>query len=69
VGVNAEIVRPGETGFLAETEDEWVEHLRRLLDDAELRARLGAAARDDARRRWSYDTWEPYFLAVVGLRP
>jgi glycosyltransferase involved in cell wall biosynthesis len=69
VGVNQRIVRHGETGFLAESQEEWTDALRDLLDDADLRARLGAAARDDARRRWSYDVHEPAFLAALGIEP
>src|SRR5439155_14922425 len=45
VGVYAEMVRPGETGFLADTADEWVEAVARLAADAALRRRLGAAGR------------------------
>ncbi|HEX5272618.1 MAG TPA: glycosyltransferase family 4 protein [Gemmataceae bacterium] len=45
VGVQAELVRPGETGFLACTPDEWVAALRRLAGDPDLRRRLGAAGR------------------------
>lgn len=45
VGVNATIVRDGENGFHARTEDEWVEKIALLLRDPELRARLGAEAR------------------------
>jgi glycosyltransferase involved in cell wall biosynthesis len=55
VGVNSEIIRPGETGYLATTEDEWVESLLALLDDDDARIRMGAAAREDARARWSHD--------------
>jgi glycosyltransferase involved in cell wall biosynthesis len=45
VGVQAELVRHGETGFLARTPGEWVGALRRLATDPELRRRLGAAGR------------------------
>jgi len=45
VGVNADIVRDGDNGFLASTDDEWVDRLSRLLDDASLRASIGAAGR------------------------
>ncbi len=45
VGVQASMVRDGETGFLAETPEEWVEALRRLASDAELRRRMGQAGR------------------------
>src|SRR5581483_10021650 len=46
VGANAEIVRPGETGFLPEDPDEWVTAIAQLASDVELRARIGRAARE-----------------------
>jgi glycosyltransferase involved in cell wall biosynthesis len=67
VGVNAEIVRNGETGLLATTEEEWVAALRRLIGDPELRRRLGAAAREEVRRRWSFAAREADLLAALGI--
>ncbi len=58
VGVNLEIVSPGENGLLARTDDEWVEALCRLVEDAPYRARLGAAGRDTVRERYSVDRWK-----------
>lgn len=69
VGVNREIVVPGETGFLAADDAEWEAALRRLLADDRLRARLGARARAVARERWSYDAHEAAFLAAIGAAP
>lgn len=45
VGINADIVQDGENGLQARCASEWVEKLSRLLESAELRARLGRAAR------------------------
>jgi glycosyltransferase involved in cell wall biosynthesis len=45
VGVNSDIIQDGVNGFLAATEDEWVEKLTQLLHDQNLRQRLGAAGR------------------------
>jgi len=45
VGVNAEIIRDGENGFLAMTEDEWVDRLLSLVGDVKLRERVGRAGR------------------------
>jgi glycosyltransferase involved in cell wall biosynthesis len=53
VGVNREIVADGDNGFLASTEDEWVEKLTRLLADAALRRRFAEAGRRTVEERYS----------------
>jgi glycosyltransferase involved in cell wall biosynthesis len=53
VGMNHEIVVPEVTGLLASTEDEWVAALERLLADAPLRARFGAAGRAHVASRFT----------------
>ena len=58
VGVNTEIVRHGDNGFLAASEDEWVETLCQLVDDAALRARIGNAGRRTVVDRYSVARWE-----------
>jgi glycosyltransferase involved in cell wall biosynthesis len=65
VGANLDIVRPGETGYLANDEHEWREQLSRLVRDAALRERLGAAARRTAARDWSVATWSPRLAAAL----
>jgi glycosyltransferase involved in cell wall biosynthesis len=45
VGHNRQVVEPGVVGYFARSEREWVQHLERLIDDPELRARLGRAGR------------------------
>jgi glycosyltransferase involved in cell wall biosynthesis len=45
VGVHAQMVRPGETGFLATTQAEWVDAIGTLAADPDLRRRMGAAGR------------------------
>jgi hypothetical protein len=65
VGVQAEQVRHGETGFLGATPAELLDGLLKLVDDPALRARMGAAARADARARWSRAAWAPRVTAAV----
>ena len=50
VGVQVEMVRHGQTGYLAETPDQWVEAIQRLARDLELRRRMGQAGR---QRVWT----------------
>ena len=56
-GGSHEAVLEDETGYVVDPRDVdgVASHLRRLLDDPELRARLGAAARARAEAEWSYD--------------
>ena len=66
VGVQADFVRPGVDGFLAETDDEWVAAIKALAADASLRTRLGAAGRASVERNASVDAWSTAFLGALG---
>lgn len=59
VGANCEIVRHGETGFLARSVEEWRDALATLIDDEGLRKRMGAAARRRVEAEYSVDRWAP----------
>jgi glycosyltransferase involved in cell wall biosynthesis len=50
VGVNAQYVRDGVTGFLTQDAAQWVDRLRALIEDPELRAALGRAGRREVER-------------------
>ena len=65
VGVNREIIQDGVNGFLASTEDEWVEKIGRLQDDAALRQRLGAAGRRTIEERYSLRVNAPKLVATL----
>jgi glycosyltransferase involved in cell wall biosynthesis len=65
VGVNTEIVEEGVTGFLADSEDRWVESLLRLVDDAELRSRMGNAGRDRIVERYSLDQSSRRLIGIL----
>lgn len=59
VGVNSEIVEHGVNGFLAETDDEWRAAIKSLLDDPDLRLRMGAAGRRKVEEQFSLQVWGP----------
>ena len=65
VGVNSEIVRHGETGFLARTPSEWAQYLEKLIREPALRATMGAAGRRIVEQEYSYDVWGPRFADVI----
>lgn len=49
-------IRDGVTGFLVKTDEEWIDRLERLILDPALRARIGAAAREEAVATYSQQT-------------
>lgn len=53
VGVNTDIIQDDQNGFLASTEDEWVDKITRLLRSRELRQRLGQAGRATVEQKYS----------------
>ena len=59
VGVNTDIIQDDQNGFLASTEDEWVDKLTRLLRSRELRQRLGQAGRATVEQKYSAITQSP----------
>lgn len=59
VGVNTEIIQDGQNGFLARSENEWLEKLSRLLHSAELRNLLGRAGRATVDSRYSAKVQAP----------
>jgi glycosyltransferase involved in cell wall biosynthesis len=65
VGVNSEVVRDGECGFLPRTPEEWEDRLSRLLADPELRRRLGARGRARAEEHYSVRSALPRLVAVL----
>jgi len=69
VGVQTDLVRHGETGFLARTPAEWVEALRRLAAAPDLRRRFGEAGRRRVEAEFSVAAGSARWLAVLdGLR-
>jgi glycosyltransferase involved in cell wall biosynthesis len=65
VGVNSEIIRDGENGMLASTDEEWVERLSRLLRSRELRAGLGRAGRATVEEQYSARVQAPRVFRII----
>jgi glycosyltransferase involved in cell wall biosynthesis len=65
VGVQADFVRDGITGFQAATSTEWVEATRRLAADASLRQRLGEAGRRQVEEQYSVAAGAERWLKVL----
>lgn len=65
VGVNSEIIQDGVNGFLASTDDEWVEKLSLLIESPELQIRLGQAGRKTVEEWYSAEVQVPRMLEVL----
>ncbi len=62
---NGEIIKNGETGFLADTADEWHRSLRTLFTDADLRKRMGAAGRTHVEQIYSLQAVAPKLIDLL----
>jgi glycosyltransferase involved in cell wall biosynthesis len=68
VGRNLDITVDGVTGFFASSPLEWHQRLHQLVCDCELRARMGAAARERILKYWDLEsgaaTLSDWFAAI-----
>ena len=64
-GVYPEIIQEGVNGFLAGAVEEWEEKISRLAGDENLRKRVGEAAREEVRKRFSLTANFPRFREVL----
>lgn len=65
VGINNSIIKPGVNGFLASTDDEWVESLEKLITSADLRAEMGKQGRKDAVELYSREVCFKKLMNVI----
>lgn len=64
IGVNKEIITDGVNGFLASSEDEWINKLSLLIENPELRRRLGMAGRETVEEKYSLKVNAPKYLEI-----
>jgi glycosyltransferase involved in cell wall biosynthesis len=62
VGVNTEIIQDGENGFLADTEEEWVDKLSILVEDAVLRRKVADNGRRTVEEKFSVKSQQARYL-------
>ncbi len=65
IGANRIIVKDGVNGFLAWTQDEWVQKLANLIEDSALRKRVGLAARQTIEEKYSLKLTAPRILKII----
>lgn len=65
VGINKEIIHDGQNGFLALTQQEWLDKLTLLIGDSKLRKRIGIEARKTIEEKFSLKVNAPKFLETI----
>lgn len=65
VAIDTSVMRPGEAFLPASTEDEWRSALLRLIDEPELRMRLGAAARGVVERHYGFAAYAQRYADLL----
>jgi glycosyltransferase involved in cell wall biosynthesis len=72
VGINSTMVKEGENGFLARTDNEWLEKISLLIEDKELRHKMGTIGRKIAVEEYSFSVAAPKLIRalrdVIGKR-
>lgn len=65
VGNNLEIVQDGQNGYLANSNEEWIGKLSLLIENPQLRLRLGEAGRKTVVEKYSLKVNAPKFVQVL----
>ncbi len=65
VGVNTDIIKDGVNGFLAKDEKDWIEKVTLLIENPELRQRLGMAGRKTVEQRYSVKVWAAKYIKLI----
>lgn len=65
IGANCEIMEDGVSGFLADTEDAWVDKLTQLLRDRALQRRMGQAGRHRIEIQYSLNAQAPNLVKAL----
>lgn len=63
-GVNGQIIKNGRNGFLAGNHDEWFDNLCALIENGELRQKVGKAGRQTVLEHYSVDANKNKYLEV-----
>jgi len=62
VGVNSEIIRDGENGYLAATDDEWIDKISMLIEDKTVRTKIADAGCKTVEDQYSVNAQKNNYL-------
>jgi glycosyltransferase involved in cell wall biosynthesis len=65
IGMNKEVITHGVNGYLAETEEEWIIYISRLINDNNLRKSLGYSGKQLVISYYTYEATVPLLFKVL----
>jgi L-malate glycosyltransferase len=65
VGTTPLLYDHGEIGYMVRSDEEWLEALKALIDQPELRKRMGETAREVAVARYSREAVRSQYLRIL----
>lgn len=65
VGINRDIIKHGMNGFWAETENDWVEYLSKLIESPDLRKEMGFQGINTVKEEYSVDINSKKYLNIL----
>lgn len=65
VGMNKEIIEDGKDGFLVKTKEEWVDRLSLLIENKDLREKMGRFGREKVERLYSVEINAQKFIDIL----
>jgi glycosyltransferase involved in cell wall biosynthesis len=65
VGIHGKIINDGVNGFLADSDEEWIEKLSQLIENEALRQKFGSLGRKTVEERYSVKVNAPKLLEIL----
>jgi glycosyltransferase involved in cell wall biosynthesis len=65
VGTNFRIVDNGVNGFLVKSENEWIDSIKRLLSDKDLREKFAINGRKTIEDRFSLEANKDKYITII----
>lgn len=65
IGTNKQVIQHGINGLLASSSEEWIQCLSLLIEDKQLRKKLGSAGRITVVEKYSIQKWKAKWLNIL----
>jgi len=65
VGANRMIIKDGENGFLVDSDQQWIDRIEKLINDPQLRRRIGEAGRQTVEQKYSLRISAPRIYEII----